>query len=179
MCIAPIEEVVLDHNDTMTLSSKRMQREEYWYRELCTVFLYGLNDNVKGVGNVSSKIGEGLVVYSLFNRHKRKYRKRSQKRHRKKVIEEEVNTKLQGILSTYKSVCFNFREYVTSLPKRKLSGFVQLVENIILQQNLPSRVLVLAKDLAAYRNRVHCMKLKDESTKEDKIKERFHECVIP
>ena len=115
MCIAPIEEVVLDHNDTMTLSSKRMQREEYWYRELCTVFPYGLNDNVKGIGNVSSKIGEGLVVYSLFNRHKRKYRKRSQKRHRKKVIEEEVNTKLQGILSTYKSVCFNnnFREYVS------------------------------------------------------------------
>ena len=37
MCIAAIEEVVLDHNDAMTLSSKRMQREEYWYRELCTV----------------------------------------------------------------------------------------------------------------------------------------------
>ena len=37
-----------------------------------------------------------------------------------------------------------------SLPKRKLNGFVQLVENITLQQNLPSRVLVFAKDLAAY-----------------------------
>ena len=56
-----------------------MQREEYWYRELCTVFPYGLNDNVKGVGNVSSKIGEGLVVYSLFNRHNRKYRKEVRK----------------------------------------------------------------------------------------------------
>ena len=136
------------------------------------MFPYGLNDNVKGVRNVSSKIGEGLVV---FNRHKRKYRKRSQKRHRKKVIEEDVNTKLQGILSTYKSVCFNnnFREYVMSLPKRKLSGFVQLVENIILQQYLPLGVLVLAKDLAAYRNRVHRMKLKDDSTMKDKIKRGF------
>ena len=60
-----------------------------------------------------------------------------------------------------------------SLPKRKLNGCVQLVENIILQQNLPSRVLVLAKDLAAYTNRVYCMKLQDDSTKKDKIKRGF------
>ena len=60
-----------------------------------------------------------------------------------------------------------------SIPKRKLNGFVQLVENITLQQNLPSRVLVLAKDLAAYRNRVHCLKLQDDSAKKDKLKRDF------
>ena len=53
--IMPIEEVVLEQTDGTTLPSKRLQREEYWYRELCMqcVSPYGLNDNVRGVGNVS------------------------------------------------------------------------------------------------------------------------------
>ena len=44
----PIEEVVLEPGDSLTLPNKRLQREEFWYRELCTVYPYGLNDNVKG-----------------------------------------------------------------------------------------------------------------------------------
>ena len=59
--IIPIEEVVLDPNDVISLPSKRLQREEYWYPELCTVYPYGLNDNVKGVGNMSSRTDDGLV----------------------------------------------------------------------------------------------------------------------
>ena len=51
----------------MTLPSKRLQREEFWYRELCSVYPYGLNDNVKGVGNVSSMSrSEDLIVYTLL-----------------------------------------------------------------------------------------------------------------
>ena len=42
--IMPIEEVGLEPGDSMTLPSKRLQREEFWYRELCTVYPYGLND---------------------------------------------------------------------------------------------------------------------------------------
>ena len=62
--IMPIEEVVLESNDVISLPSKRLQREEYWYRELCTVYPYGLNNSVKGVGNVSSRTDDGLV-YSI------------------------------------------------------------------------------------------------------------------
>ena len=73
----PIEEVVLEQTDGTTLPSKRLQREEYWYRELCSVsvYPYGLNDNVRGVGNVL-KSDERLIVYTLFNKQKRKFRKR-------------------------------------------------------------------------------------------------------
>ena len=60
--IMPTEEVVLEQTDGMTLPSKRLQRGEYWYRELCSVYPYGLNDNVRGVGNVS-KSGERLIVH--------------------------------------------------------------------------------------------------------------------
>ena len=83
--IMPIEEVVAKPSDGVTLACKRLQREEFWYRELCTVFPYGLNDSVKGVGNVSSTTDDSLVVYTLSNKSNRKYRKRKPHRQRRKV----------------------------------------------------------------------------------------------
>ena len=43
--IMPIEKVVLNSNDNITLASKLLDREEYWIKELCTIYPYGLNDN--------------------------------------------------------------------------------------------------------------------------------------
>ena len=57
------------------LSAKWLEREDFWYRELCTVYPYGLNDNVRRVGNVS-KQGPNIVVHTLFNRQHRKSKKR-------------------------------------------------------------------------------------------------------
>jgi len=35
--VMPIEEVVLEPGDNISLGCKRLKREEFWYRELCTV----------------------------------------------------------------------------------------------------------------------------------------------
>ena len=83
--IMPIEEVVLEAIDVISLPSKRLQREEYWYRELCTVCPYGLNDNIEGIGNVCSRTDDGLVVFELLNKQKRKFRNRTAHRKRRKV----------------------------------------------------------------------------------------------
>ena len=79
----PIEEVVSEPNDTISLACKRLKREEFWYRELC--YPYGLNDNVRSLGNVSSKKDKGLLVYGLFNKSRRKFRKRKPHSHRKRI----------------------------------------------------------------------------------------------
>ena len=40
------------------------------------MYPYGLNDNVKGVGNMSSRSEtDDLIVYTLFHKHERKYKK--------------------------------------------------------------------------------------------------------
>ena len=44
--IMPIEEVTLTPHDKTSLSAKRLEREGFWYKTLCTVYPYGLNDNV-------------------------------------------------------------------------------------------------------------------------------------
>ena len=74
----------------------RLQREEYWYWQLCTVYPYGLNDNVKGVGNVSSRTNVRLVVYELFNKQKRKFRNRTAHRKRRKVDSRVVETEVKN-----------------------------------------------------------------------------------
>ena len=51
MTIMPIEEVVLNSKDNITLASKLLEREEYSIRELCCIYPYGLNDNIRGVGD--------------------------------------------------------------------------------------------------------------------------------
>lgn len=58
IAIMPIEEVA----DQLSLADKLSSREEFWYRELCSVYPYGLNDNVYKVGNISHLWGHGILV---------------------------------------------------------------------------------------------------------------------
>ena len=105
--IVPIEEVELTPTDKISLSAKRLEREDFWYRELCTVYPYGLNDNVRRVGNVS-KQGPNIVVRTLFNRQHRKFKKRVGKRHRSKVEREVMVEKVNSLLANYKCIDFCF-----------------------------------------------------------------------
>ena len=163
----PIEEVVLERNDGTTLPSKRLQREEYWYRELCSVYPYGLNDNVRGVGNVS-KCDESLIVYTLFNKQKRKFRKCRLQRKKRKVNVNIVEEQLKSRLNKYKSVDFTFsiRAYVLNLPRSKLGIVVDVTENLVLQEEISARTLLLVKDLVAYRLRCKVMQNKTNLDRE-------------
>ena len=154
--IMPIEEVVLEPGDSMTLPSKRLQREEFWYRELCSVYPYGLNDNVKGVGNVSSMSrSEDLIVYTLFNKYERKYRKRKPGRCRRKVVVNEVAEHVKCNVVKYKNINFtlNLRTYMLNLPRNKLRIVADVTESLVLNERIPARILSLVKDLIAFRFR--------------------------
>ena len=165
--IMPIEEVVLEQTDGMTLPSKRLQREEYWYRELCSVYPYGLNDNVRGVGNVS-KSDERLIVYTLFNKQKRKFRKRRLQRKKRKVNVNTVEEQLKSRLNKYKSIDFtlSIRAYVLNLPRSKLGIVVDVTENLVLHEKISARTLLLVKDLVAYRLRRKVMQNKTNVDRE-------------
>jgi hypothetical protein len=45
----------------------RTDRELFWIKELGTAMPYGCNDNIKGVGNLSSPGCNEINVMSLFN----------------------------------------------------------------------------------------------------------------
>ena len=46
---------------TTTIGSKLLSREEFWYKELGSIYPYGLNYNVKQLGNVSKKNWTWLI----------------------------------------------------------------------------------------------------------------------
>ena len=112
----------------------------------CSVYPYGLNDNARGVGNVS-KSDERLIVYTLFNKQKRKFRKRRLQRKKRKVNVNTVEEQLKSRLNKYKSVDFTFsiRAYVLNLPRSKLGIVVDVTENLVLHEEISARTLLLVK----------------------------------
>ena len=112
--IMPIEEIT----SSISQRARWLEREDNWCRELCTVYLYGLNDNVRKVGNVSKRGGD-IVVNTLFNKQPHKYRKRPPHRHRKKFDIDNLADQAGALFSDYKSCnfCFTLRCFVR-LPKK-------------------------------------------------------------
>ena len=72
---------------------------------LHSIYPYGLNDNVRRVGNVS-KLGPSKVVHALFNRQRRKFKKKQGKRHRSEVEREVMFEKVDSLLANYKCIDF-------------------------------------------------------------------------
>ena len=107
--LMPIEEVCLESGDRVTLAKKLSEREEYWYKELCSVYPYGLNDNVTGLGNVSRKLGQGVIIYTLFNKHPRKFRIREAKRVGQKWSFMLIRNEFESLLACYNTMSFSFK----------------------------------------------------------------------
>ena len=98
-----VDDISITSSDRVSATSNRLEREDYWCRELCTYYPYGLNDNVRGVGNISKQ--HGLAVHTLFHKRPRKFRKRNGHKRRRKV---NLNARLEHCLRDYKSDVFMF-----------------------------------------------------------------------
>ena len=177
--IMPIEEVSLEEGECLSLASKRLQREEYWYKELATIYPYGLNDNVKNLGNVSKKGTENIVVWSFFNKKPRKFTKRSQKRKRKHgITRTELEHKLRNLVNNYNKpgLVHEIKTLVFSLLQRKLGILIDLANNLLLEQKIPKYIPLIIKDLASFKLGLHKMVkiTKIDTTTKTFLKVPFH-----
>ena len=86
-------------NSTSIYSTNHLLKHMYTAEHILATYPYGLNDNVRGVGNVL-KSDESLIVYTLFNKQKRKFRKRTLQRKKRKVNVNIVEEQLKSRLST-------------------------------------------------------------------------------
>ena len=82
---AQILEKIYHSSGSPSLSTpQRRERELFWINEPGTAKPYGFNEQIKGVGTLSSTSCKKTNVYTLFNKHQR--RKRSHgKRHYNKM----------------------------------------------------------------------------------------------
>ena len=144
MCIMPIEKIE-DTGSRSGSTSKRLEREDYWCRELCTYYPYGLNDNVSNI----SKMKIDLVV----NKHKRKFRMRKNRRQRKKRDLGELTDSIQHYLENYKtcSFCFSVRTPILGLPRKWMCMVWDIFQNWVASHEVPTRIKVFFRDLIAFR----------------------------
>ena len=94
---------------------------------------------------MSSRTDDGLVVYELFNKQKRKFRNRTAHRKKRKVDSWVVETEVKNPMILYKSpgFTFSFRTYFMNFPRNKLRVVLNVVEKLILDETLPTCILIL------------------------------------
>ena len=70
-----ILEKIYHNSGSPSLSTPlRRERELFWIKELGTAKPYGFNDQIKGVGTLSSTSCKKMNVYTLFNKHQKRKR---------------------------------------------------------------------------------------------------------
>ena len=155
LTMQPIERVELsDDDDEVSLHSKRLHREDFWMRELKTIQPYGLNDNVRSVGNIS-KLPVEPVVWRYFNQHKRgrKYKPRRRHSHRPDVKYENPKQWLISQIGNYKSKWF-LKGFITHLFSCKFVFLRQIkmyVNELLPLREFPGHLLLICLDIIKFR----------------------------
>ena len=63
-------------------------------------------------------------------------------------------------------VTFRFRTYFMNLPRNKLRVVVNVVEKLVLDGAIPTRILMLVRDLIAFRIKINVATKADNSERE-------------
>ena len=150
-----IDKLYAKQNETNKEFEERLfDREKFWMLELGTVFPYGLNDNVRGLGNVT-KTYNSINVASQFNTSQAiRYRTRNGKnRSRRRLIHENVS--LESIISLFKdnyTTLHDIRSALYQLPNYKLHTILEEARRKKIDDNIPFNLLCIIMDLATTNN---------------------------
>ena len=90
MRVQILEKVYHSSENPTLLTSLRRTRELVWIKELGTAKPYGFNDQIKGVGTLSSISCKKTNIYSLFNKRPRLKRSHGKRRHNKRAPQPDV-----------------------------------------------------------------------------------------
>ena len=111
---------------------------------------------------MSQKIERGLVIYSLFNKHMRKFRRRS-KPHNKIKVGSCWKQDFVNLLNNYKcpNFCHKLRTILHTLSKHSLKIAWDVTEGYLLEDKIPSRVGILIRDFISL-NKLHLDNIEDK-----------------
>ena len=85
-----LEKIYHNSENPTLLTSLRRTRELFWIKELGTAKPYGFNDQIKGVGTLSSISCKKTNIYSLFNKQPRRQRSHGKRRYNKRAPQPDV-----------------------------------------------------------------------------------------
>ena len=92
---------------------------------------------------------------TLFHKQTRNFRKRQPWKRRRKIEVTNLTESLEKLLDNYKSChfCFSIRSLILTLPRKCMITLWSIVNNWVTTHDVPDRIVVLVKDLIAFRKR--------------------------
>ena len=90
MRVQILEKVYYSSENPTLFTSLRRTRELFWIKELGTAKPYGFNDQIKGVGTLSSISCKKTNIYSLFNKQPRRKRSHGKRRYYKRAPQPDI-----------------------------------------------------------------------------------------
>ena len=110
-----------------TVKDHRLDREDYWMRELGTISPFGLNEKVRKVGNISQKQSENLLVTQLFHSSHRRPRSHGRRTNRVNNSKFHKNTTVECLENIWKGSnrLHTLRTKLFGLPLNKLFNLVE------------------------------------------------------
>ena len=90
MRVQILEKVYHSSENPTLLTSLRRTRELFWIKELGTAKPYGFNDQIKGVGTLSSISCKKTNIYTLFNKQPRRKRSYGKRRYNKRAPQPDI-----------------------------------------------------------------------------------------
>ena len=110
-----------------TVKDHRLDREDYWMRELGTISPFGLNDKVRRIGNISQKQSENLLVTQLFHSSQRRPRSHGRRINRASNRVPRDETTVEHLVNIWKDSdrLHTLRTTLFGLPLNKLFKLVE------------------------------------------------------
>ena len=153
--VQPIEQVnyngVIDKYERKNI---RLIREDFWMRELRTIYPYGLNVEVRGYKLATELLltPTGIAIESLFNKSNREQLKRGNRS--KRTYKFEINS-LSNIISEYDNnfdlnnnlnIYFQLRKFIYSMNKKQLKQInIEILNTMDIKVNYKEMILDMIK----------------------------------
>ena len=138
------------------LTSLRRTRELFWIKELGTAKPYGFNDQIKGVGTLSSILCKKINIYSLFNKQPRRKRSHGKRRHNKSGPQPDVTMStlvdLVDMIEKPEGVHkINTKLFSISFPQLRCLQKLALESTNFDYSSAEYRVIAIILDIASFR----------------------------
>ncbi len=147
-----IEKIIPIQGEKNSQFTKRLlEREDFWIRELCTVWPYGLNDNVKGVGNISSKYSDLSNTMSLFNTNTRSKRSHGHRKGYSSSNHQHVTFKYLTDLMSLADGLHRVRSVLYCVPLSFLKELADKAFTEMRQSRIDEHLYLIVSDIEHHR----------------------------
>ena len=133
-----------------TFEQRLSDREKFWMLEIGSVTPYGLNDNVKGFGNMASRKPTTTSVAHMFNPHKRKSHSHGRRKYNSHLIHSNISVSYIKQICCGNNYIHQLRSILFSLPLELLHQLSVEISNESAKENIPISVRKICNDIATF-----------------------------